>query len=69
MDFWWIDWQQGNHCKILNQAEIEFFLKDQIYALVQKENRLPVLISQLHTMNLKEKLLAVLIEILTAKVK
>ena len=55
--------------KFLNQAEIEFFLKDQIYALVQKENRLPVLISQLHTMNLKEKLLAVLIEILTAKVK
>ena len=55
--------------KFLNQAEIEFFLKDQIYALVQKENRLPVLISQLHTMNLEEKLLAVLIEILTAKVK
>lgn len=31
------------------------FLKDQIYALIQKENRLLVLISQLHAMNLEEK--------------
>ena len=51
----------------LNQAEIDFFLKDRIYDLIQKENRLPILISRLHTMNLEEKLLAVLMEMLTAK--
>ena len=55
--------------KFLNQAEIEFFLKDQIYGLIQKEKRLPILISRLHTMNLEEKLLGGLMEILTAKVK
>ena len=55
--------------KFLNQAEIEFFLKDQIYDLMQKETRLPVLISRLHTMKLEEKLLGVLMEILTAKME
>lgn len=53
--------------KFLNQAEITFFLKDQIYEIVQKESRLPVLISQLHTMGLEEKLLSVLLELITAK--
>lgn len=53
--------------RFLNQAEIEFFLKDQIYGLLQKENRLHVLIAALHTLELEEKLLAVLLEILTAK--
>lgn len=55
--------------KFLNQAEIEFFLKDQIYALIQKENRLSVLIFQLHAMNLEEKLLEALVEMITAKTK
>ena len=53
--------------EFLNQAEIEFFLKDQIYGLIQNEKRLPVLISRLQTMNLEEKLLGALMEILTAK--
>ena len=53
--------------EFLNQAEIPFYIKDQIYEMIQKENRLAVLISQLHTMNLEEKLLSVLLEILTAK--
>lgn len=53
--------------KFLNQAEIEFYIKDRIFEMVQKENRLPVLISQLHTMKMEEKLLSVLMEILTAK--
>ena len=44
-------------------------LKDQIYALIQKENRLSVLISQLHAMNLEEKLLEALVEMITAKTK
>ena len=56
-----------NIFRFLNQAEIEFFLKDQIYDLIQKENRLPILLSRLHTMKLDEKLLAVLLEMLTAK--
>ena len=51
----------------LNQAEIEFFLKDRIYGVIQKENRLPILIASLQTMGLDEKLLAVLMEIITAK--
>ena len=55
--------------QFLNQAEIDFFLKDQIYDMIQKESRLPILISRLHTMNLEEKLLAVLMEMLTAKME
>ena len=53
--------------RFLNQAEIEFSLKDQIFDVMQKEKRLPVLISQLHAMGLEDKLLAVLMEIVTAK--
>ena len=51
----------------LNQAEIEFFLKDQIYALLQREKRIHVLMTELKVMNLNEKLLAVLMEMITAK--
>ena len=51
----------------LNQAEIEFFLKDQIYALLQREKRIHVLMTELQVMNLNEKLLAVLMEMITAK--
>ena len=55
--------------KFLNQAEIAFSLKDQIYDVIQKENRPTILIAQLHTMNLETKLLSVLLEILTAKIE
>lgn len=51
----------------LNQAEIEFFLKDQIYALLQREKRIYVFMTELQVMNLNEKLLAVLMEMITAK--
>ena len=51
----------------LNQAEIEFALKDQIFALIQKEQRIPILIAGLQAMELEDKLLAVLIEQITAK--
>ena len=50
----------------LNQAEIEFFLKDQIYALLQKEKRIHVLMAELQVMNLDEKLTTVLMEMITA---
>ena len=51
----------------LNQAEIQFPLKEQIFAAIQKEQRIPILIAQLQAMGLEEKLLAVLMELLTAK--
>ena len=50
----------------LNQAEISFFLKDQIYSVIQNEKRIPVMIAQLISMGLDEKLLAVLMEIISA---
>ncbi|MEE1031756.1 MAG: glycoside hydrolase family 31 protein [Ruminococcus sp.] len=58
---------QENSFAFLNQAEIDFWLKDQIYAVIQNENRIPVLIAQLQAMGLEEKLLAVLMEMITAK--
>lgn len=50
----------------LNQAEIEFGLKDQIMAIIQEEHRIPILISELLALKLEEKLLAVLVELITA---
>ena len=51
----------------LNQAEIGFFLKDEIYNLLLKEKRVPVLLAQLQKMEIGEKLLGVLMEIITAR--
>ena len=48
------------------QLEV-IFLKDQIYALLQREKRIHVLMTELQVMNLNEKLLAVLMEMITAK--
>lgn len=59
---------QENCFNFLNQAEIDFFLKDQIYAVIQKESRIPILIAGLQAMELDEKLLAVLIEMITARI-
>ncbi|MEE1086809.1 MAG: glycoside hydrolase family 31 protein [Schaedlerella sp.] len=50
----------------LNQAEMDFFLKDDIYSIIEKENRTPVLLAQLQTMNLGDKLLNILTELITA---
>ena len=52
--------------KFLNQAEIEIFLKDQIYGLILREKRIPVLMTELQVMNLDENLIEVLMEIITA---
>ena len=52
--------------RFLNQAEIEFFLKDQIYGLILREKRIPVLMTELQVMNLDDKLMAVLMEMITA---
>ena len=51
----------------LNQAEIKFFLKDEIYNLLLKEKRIPVLLAQLQKMEIGEKLLGVITEIVTAR--
>lgn len=50
----------------LNQAEIAFALKEKIYGLIQKEKRLPVLISSLSALNMNKDLYGALLEILTA---
>lgn len=50
----------------LNQAEIAFTLKEDIYALIQKEARLPVLLSALASLMLDKDLYGALLEILTA---
>lgn len=52
--------------EFLNQAEISYFLKDQIYSVIQNEKRIPVMIAQLISMGLDEKLLAVLMETISA---
>lgn len=49
----------------LNQAEISFEQKDEIYRLVQKEGRIPVLLAQLSAMDLDKAFYEVLMEILT----
>lgn len=50
----------------LNQAEIEFELKDKIYGLVQTGKRVPVLLAQLHAMKIDKELCGALEELLTA---
>lgn len=49
----------------LNQAEIDFELKDRIYALVCREKRVPVLESELMAMDLDRDLAGALTEIIT----
>lgn len=52
--------------EFLNQAEIEFCLKDKIYQIVTSEKPLPLRMSELTTMNLEKDLYGALTEILTA---
>lgn len=49
----------------LNQAEISFVQKDEIFELVKKERRIPVLLSQLSVMGIDHALYEVLAELLT----
>lgn len=58
---------EKNCFDFLNQAEIEFGLKDRILSIIQKEHRLPILISQLQSMGIDEKIRSVLTEIITSK--
>ena len=50
----------------LNQAEIEFVLKDVIYQMVRDAEDKTILLSQLQAMELDSELLGVLTEIITA---
>ena len=50
----------------LNQAEIEFELKDKIYGLIQTGKRVPVLLAQFHAMKIDKELCGALEEFLTA---
>lgn len=59
---------QENCFHFLNQAEIDFWLKDRLYDAIQKETRIPVLIAQLQAMDIEEKLLGALTELITAKI-
>ena len=52
--------------QFLNQAEIAFDLKDRIYRLVQNGKRVPVLLAELHAMEIDRELYGALEEILTA---
>lgn len=51
----------------LNQAEIDFGVKDQIYRLVETEKRIPVALTQLNTMDISQDLREAVTEILTAR--
>lgn len=50
----------------LNQAEIEFMLKDRIYEIICREKRVPVLVAELMAMDLDRDLFGALTEIITA---
>ena len=52
--------------EFLNQAEIEFMQKDEIFQAVKKETRVSVLLAGLHAMGLEKGLYEALAEILTA---
>ena len=50
----------------LNQAEIEFILKDRLYSLIQSDRPVSVILSELQAMDLDKDLCGALMEILTA---
>lgn len=52
--------------EFLNQAEIEFSLKDSLYSLIKKEKDQAVLATELNSMNLCPDLYGVLLELITA---
>ena len=51
----------------LNQAEIEFVLKDELYRLIRREKDRAVLAAELYSMEICEDLCKALLELLTAK--
>lgn len=48
----------------LDQAEIEFGLKDELYSLIERQKNIPALLAELHAMKLEADLYGVLTEIL-----
>ena len=52
--------------EFLNQAEIEFVLKDILYQMIRTSKDKLILLSQLQAMELEQELLGVLTEIITA---
>lgn len=52
--------------RFLDQAEVSFDLKDEIYRRIVKESRIPVLLGQLNALELDHDLYGALLEILTA---
>ena len=52
--------------EFLNQAEINFADKDRIFRLVQKQDNLPLLLSELTAMHLDKDLFGAITELLTA---
>ena len=58
-----------DHCFcFLNQAEIDYDIKEKTFGLIKNENRIPVILAQLQKMRIDEALLGVLTELLTAKI-
>lgn len=56
-----------NRCfAFLNQAEIGFVLKDKLFHIIEKEDRMSVLLSKLSSMNIEKDIYGALVEILTA---
>ena len=51
----------------LNQAEIEFALKDRLYHLLCEKKDVPILTAELNSMNLDSSLYGALLEIITAR--
>ena len=50
----------------LDQAEIEFTLKDKLFTLIQREKPVSVILSELLTMDLDKDLMGVLVELISA---
>lgn len=53
--------------EFLNQAEIEFRLKDQLYEVIQREKEVSVLAAELNSMKVNQDLYGALLELLTAR--
>ena len=51
----------------LNQAEIAFTLKDELYRMIQQEKDMSILVSELCTMDMDADLRKVLLELLCAR--
>ena len=57
---------QERIAQFLNQAEMEFDLKEELYQRICEELRVEVLLAEFHAMNLDADLYGVLVECLTA---